>query len=164
MNHLTNALKTSFRGTSTGFTLVELLTTLCVLATLLAIAAPVTFNAMKDRGVRNAADQLSLDLQRAKLIAIQRNTNCTVTINAPGANQYTISIIGEVVDLGSYPGGVTFTDLPTPSTPSVTFTPSGICTTSSNVFFLTDQKRRFRVRATGAGGISVNLFSGGQWT
>ena len=164
MNHISKGLRTFFRETPAGFTIIELSITVCVLAVLMAVAAPYTFNAMRDRGVRNAADQLALDLQRAKLIAIQRNTNCTVTINTPGKNQYTISIINEVVDLGAYPGGVVFTNAPDASSADVTFTPSGVCTNVGGNFYLTDQKRRFRIRATGAGGISVRLFSGGQWT
>jgi Tfp pilus assembly protein FimT len=163
MNHMTKARRTIFRGTSAGFTIVELAVTVAIVTTLFAIAVPYTINNMKNRGVRNAADQLAMDLQRAKLIAIQRNVNCSVTINAPALNQYTISIIGEVVDLGSYPGGVVFSNTPDASSASVTFTPSGVCTNFA-AFYLTDQKRRFRVRATGAGGISVNVFLGGQWT
>jgi type II secretion system protein H len=139
-----------------GFTLLELMIVIAIISILIAVATPATLNWMRQRGVRDAADQLAMDLQRAKLLAIQRGMNCIITINSPAANQYTISLNNEVVDLRRYPGGVVFTDAPTVSDPLVTFTPQGICQNFGS-FFLTNQNRRFRVMATAAGGISVNL-------
>ena len=136
--------------------------TVGIVVALIAVAGPYTFQYLQQRGARNAADQLAMDLQRAKLLAIQRNSNCTLTINAPAVNQYTISLTGEVVDLRSYAGGVTFTNIPTPSVPSVTFNPQGVCTISGS-FFLTGQNQLYRVRTTAAGGVSVKYFSGGKW-
>jgi hypothetical protein len=104
-----------------------------------------------------------MDLQRAKLLAIQRGANCSITINAPGLNQYTISITNEVVDLGSYQGTVVFSNAPDASAPLITFTPQGMCQISGAIF-LTDQNLRYRVRTSVAGAVSVHLDSNGQWT
>ena len=102
-------------------------------------------------------------LQKARLLAISNGIPCSITINTPNANQYTISITNEVIDLSTYRGNVVFTDAPDVSAPVITFTPEGVCQISGAIY-LTDQNRRYRVRATPAGGISVHLYSGANWT
>lgn len=159
MIHSLEPIHPKSKKASAGFTLIELIVVVAVAGVMLAVAIPMTMNQMRQRGIRDAAIQLSMDLQRAKLLAIQRDTNCSITFDAPVANQYTISISGEVVDLGKYPGGVAFTAA---SAPVITFTPQGLCQAFGSVF-LTDQQRTFRVRATVSGGISVNEFAGGKW-
>lgn len=163
MNRLLKRSINISKGTSPGFTLIELVTVVFIAGLVLAIATPLTLNWMRSRGVRDAADQLSMDLQRAKLLAIQRGANCSITINAPGPNQYTISITNEVVDLDSNQGTVVFSNAPDPSAAVITFNPQGLCQISG-AFYLTDQNLRYRVRTTIAGSISVHLDSSGQWT
>ena len=162
MNHLTKGAQFFRSKTPTGFTILELMVVVTIMATLFAIATPATVEQLRERGVHNAADQLAMDLQRAKLLAIERNADCSMTINSPDANQYTISIANEVIDLAGYMGTVVFTNSPDPSDTAVTFNSEGICQ-ATRVFFLTNQKRRFRVRVTVAGGISVHEFVGGNW-
>jgi prepilin-type N-terminal cleavage/methylation domain-containing protein len=142
-----------------GFSLIELVIVIVIAGVVMAIATPTTIAWLRDRGVRNAADQLGIDLQRAKLMAIKENAECSITINSPGLNQYTISLNGEVVDLGRYHGGVRFTNNPTPSSAEITFNPQGICTTLPAEIFLTNQNDTytFRLRVSGAGGISEKL-------
>ena len=163
MNYLTNRSRKVPIGATSGFTLIELMIVVAIAVVLLAVATPLTISYMRQRGVRDAADQLAMDLQRAKLLAIQRNANCSITMNVPAINQYTIGITNEVVDLGSYPGNVVFSNAPDASAPVFTFTPQGVCQNSGAVY-LTDQRLRFRVRTSVAGGISVHLFLNGQWT
>jgi type IV fimbrial biogenesis protein FimT len=152
----------NFRSAASGFTLMELIIGIAIVAVIVSAAMPTMLDWMRQRGVRDAADQLAMDLQRAKLLAIKHNTNCTITINSPGPDQYTISIINEVVDLRRFAGAVKFTNSPDPSATWVTFTPHSVCQDFGS-FFLSDQNRRFRVRVSAAGGISVHLNSGGQW-
>lgn len=163
MNSLLKRLSNIAKGESSGFSLLELVVVVSVMAVILAIAMPPMINWLRGRGVRDAALQLSMDLQRAKLLAIQRGANCSITINAPAINQYTISITNEVVDLGNYQGAVVFSNAPNPSAPVITFTPQGVCQISG-AFFLTDQNLRYRVRTSVAGAVSLHLFSNGQWT
>jgi len=153
---------------TSGFSLIELVIVIAIAAIVLAIATPSTLTWLRERGVRNAADQLLMDLQRAKLMAIKENANCTITINAPAANQYTISLNGEVVDLGRYPGGVAFTNIPEASSAAITFNPQGLCTTIPAAILVTNQNGAltFRLRVSAAGGISQKLYNPGtgSWT
>lgn len=162
MKRFANALKKIPRRAPAGFTFTELVVVMAVVGTLVAIAVPSTSYWLRQRGVHDAATQLELDLQRAKTLARQRHTNCSVTINAPAANQYTISIINEVVDLSKYSGNVVFSNLPDLSTGVITFTPEGICPAFGGIYLI-DQATRYRVRATAAGALSTRRFSGGKW-
>ncbi len=148
---------------NSGFSLIELVIVMVIAAVVMAIAAPTTIAWLRERGVRNAADQLAMDLQRAKLMAIKENANCTITTNTPAANQYTISLNNEVVDLGRYPGSVAFTNNPEATSAAITFTPQGLCTTIPAAVLLTNQNGvlTFRVRVSAAGGISEKLYNPG---
>ena len=162
MKRFANALKKIARRAPAGFTTTELVVVLAIVVSLTAIATPAMMSWMRQRGAHDAARQLEFDLQRAKLFAIQRNVNCSVAINTPGANQYTISIDNEVVDLGSYGGNVVFSNAPDASVGMITFTPQGICQ-AFGAIYLSDQNKRYRIRATAAGAVSTHLFSDGQW-
>jgi prepilin-type N-terminal cleavage/methylation domain-containing protein len=147
-----------------GFTMVELLVVIAVFTILLSAGIPMTLQGIQQRGVTNAANQLGEALQKAKLLAIKEQRNCTVTINSPNANQYTISISNEVFDLASYHGRVTFTDSPVASDAEITFTPQGLCN-PAGAFLITSQVNPtvYRLRTTGAGGISRHQWVNAQW-
>ncbi len=166
MGNPTRCLRKRSDCASTGFTLFELIVALAIATIVMAIATPTTVAWLRDRGARNAADQLGIDLMRAKLLAIKENANCSVTINSPGPNQYTISLNGEVVDLGRYYGGVAFTNSPNPSSAVITFTPQGLCSTLPAEILLTNQNTShiFRLRVSGAGGISEKRYNPGSGT
>ncbi|MEX8495611.1 Tfp pilus assembly protein FimT/FimU, partial [Sphaerotilus sp.] len=56
-----------------GFTLIELMVTLAVLATLLLAVTPMVRDWMLDIQIRNAAESISSGLSRARALAVQRN-------------------------------------------------------------------------------------------
>ncbi len=75
----------SARLHSSGFTLIEVMVVVAVLAILLGIAAP-SFQSMLDkRRLIGAAEQLYADLQYARSEAIKRNASVTVSFS-PGTN------------------------------------------------------------------------------
>ena len=79
-----------------GFSLVELVITLAVLALILAVAAPTVGSWMGNARIRNVADTLQNGLQIARGEAVRRNQNMSfwlVSLNDPGvlSNDCTLS-------------------------------------------------------------------------
>jgi type IV fimbrial biogenesis protein FimT len=79
-----------------GFTLVELVVTLAVLALILAVAAPTVGSWLGNARIRNVADTLQNGLQIARGEAVRRNQNMSfwlVSLNDPGvlSNDCTLS-------------------------------------------------------------------------
>ena len=79
-----------------GFSLVELVITLAVLALILAVAAPTVGSWMGNARIRNVADTLQNGLQIARAEAVRRNQNMSfwlVSLNDPGvlSNDCTLS-------------------------------------------------------------------------
>jgi len=71
-----------------GFTLLELMTTLAVLAIIATMVVP-TFSAMKERHkIRGAAETVVSDLQLARLEAIKTNRNVTLSFQGSGTNNW----------------------------------------------------------------------------
>jgi type II secretion system protein H len=144
-----------FRIGSTGFTLMEMMVVIALIAIVLGLATPALTNHLRQRGVREAADQLVMDLQRAKMLAIARNANCAIIIDAAN-NRYTNSLTNEIVELGRYRGGVIFA-APLPDPPQFTFTSQGLCSDPGELFLTNaDGVVPLRLRTTLAGGISQN--------
>ena len=68
-----------------GFTLVELLVTLAVLAIVAALAVPSYQDFVQKRQITSAAEQITSFIGEAKSEAIRRNENVTVTFNRTNA-------------------------------------------------------------------------------
>jgi prepilin-type N-terminal cleavage/methylation domain-containing protein len=153
---------------SAGFTLVELVVCMAVLAILCGIAAPSFNQYMLKSSLKSAAFQLCSDLIEAKSLAIKTNRSCQVILD-PKVNQYSIAINGRTVSLDNYAGAVRFTTDPGGSVPfsdTLTFTGRGLCNPGGQVFLTNAQQSDiFRIRTSGAGGISAQIWdrNGGTW-
>jgi prepilin-type N-terminal cleavage/methylation domain len=127
---------------SKGFTMIELIVTLAVLAILVAIAIP-TYNGLMPRyRLNGAARQVATDLMKARMQAVKLSTNVTVTFTTTG---YTISggSYSETFNIQSqYPG----VSIPTTGGPQ--FHPRG---TAASTFTVT------LTNSSGSKDIEVNI-------
>lgn len=76
---------TTYR-THTGFTLIEMIATVAVLAVLVTVGIPSFEETIDKRRLTGAAEQLQTDLQYARSEAIKRNGNVFVSFIASGSN------------------------------------------------------------------------------
>jgi len=83
----------------TGFTMIEVLIVMMLIAVTLVLVAPNFMSNIRIAQFSSASDQLVSDLNFARQAAVDRNTNVTVVFNPNAANGpvYTISINGSVI-------------------------------------------------------------------
>jgi type IV fimbrial biogenesis protein FimT len=109
-----------------GFTLVELLTVVAVVAVLSTLAGPSMINLIATQRVRAVAGDLHLTLMKARGEAIKRNAS--VTVARSGSNWHDGWQIndpegGAVLSTVSVPSGVTITN--SPAVASVVYAANG---------------------------------------
>ncbi|MBU1056273.1 MAG: prepilin-type N-terminal cleavage/methylation domain-containing protein [Proteobacteria bacterium] len=136
-----------------GFSLVELMIVLGIIAILSAIVTPNIISWLKGQGLKTAVSELQGNLQLAKLSSIRQNQSCTVTFDK-GEGSYSIPCANKNVMLSSYSGGVVFG---ASTTDEMTFTSAGICSFNKSAY-LTDQKNSayYRIQTFNSGGITVS--------
>lgn len=76
---------------SRGFTLIELMTVIAIVAILLAIAAPSFSGLIEKKRLEGVFTELATDLQFARSEAVQRNANVRITF---GTGCYVIHTVG----------------------------------------------------------------------
>lgn len=149
-------------GKSAGFTIIELVIVLAIVAILVVGVGASSRNWMAQQSLQNAVYQLNGDLFQAKSLAIKNNQNCDVNFNV-GTNQYTLSIGNRTIDLADYHGGVRLLGADpggTPSSALITYTPRGLCNNPGQVFLTNnDNLVSYRIRTSAAGGISTQVWN-----
>jgi prepilin-type N-terminal cleavage/methylation domain-containing protein len=82
-----------------GFTLIELMMTVAVAATLLAIGVPVLLDVTESSKLTGAAREVERELQSARLKAVTNNRSLRVRTNCPAAGYYrTVEVLGTAAD------------------------------------------------------------------
>jgi prepilin-type N-terminal cleavage/methylation domain-containing protein len=123
-----------------GFTLMELMVVIGIIAVLAALLAPNFIGWMPQYRLKSAVMELGARVQQARLAAIKENQNCTMSFNT-GNHTYNITCLDNMtVDLTDYGPNVLFTAVSSPQV--INFTSRG----------LTDGIGTFVVSMTSQGG------------
>ncbi len=141
-----------------GFTLIELMIVISILAIVAGIGGPAIKGYLEVRGLSSAVNRIQGDLQLAKLEAIKRNANQSLTF---AADRYTYSWNLQSLLFNSYRGGVTAAVDPLggPSAGIITFNSGGVCTASGSIYITSAANPKiFRIRVSAAGGISTHIW------
>ena len=82
-----------------GFSLTELMLTVTVAATLLAIGVPVLRDVTEGSKLNGAARELEREFHSARLRAVSANRSLRVRLNCPAAGYYrTVEVLGTAAD------------------------------------------------------------------
>ena len=122
MNASTNKVAQKLQMTSSGFTLIELMVTIAVLAIIVSIAAPNISTQLANQRVKSTTSTLVNALKEAKAESVIRRQNVTLSY-ANTSNPKVINITGEdkgIIASYSYDDKSTIK----PSTASIKFEPS----------------------------------------
>ncbi|MGB5158098.1 GspH/FimT family pseudopilin [Desulfobacterium sp. N47] len=150
-----------------GFSMIELMIVLGIIALLSAIITPNILSWLRNQGLRSAVSELQGNLQLAKLSAIRQNQSCDVNFDIVNGS-YTIPCANKTVLLSSYSGGVVFggpgagdiTDN------TITFKSNGNSNSAAPLsIFLTDNKRSsyYRINVNLSGGVITSKWNGAIW-
>lgn len=91
---------------NTGFTLMELMIVIAVIGILVGIAVPGIIGWLPNYRFRAAREDLFSNFQKAKLTAIKRNCNCTITFNQPiGGKTYDYVVFADADNDLEYDAG-----------------------------------------------------------
>ena len=83
-----------------GFSLIEMLVVVGLVAVLGAAALPVMFDANNRNAVWTASEQIGSQVRQARLKAITRNTPFQVRFNCPAVGQYRVLVVdGNINDV-----------------------------------------------------------------
>ncbi|MGM8937360.1 pilus assembly FimT family protein [Psychrobacter glaciei] len=126
MNASAKNLPHPLRMTSSGFTLIELMVTIAVLAIIVGIAAPSISNQLANQRVKSTAATIANALKEAKVESIVRRQNVTV-VYTDTSTPKTIKLRANNTDIFSYniSDKSTVTQTITPSTvTSIAFQPN----------------------------------------
>ncbi|MBA4176327.1 MAG: prepilin-type cleavage/methylation domain-containing protein [Leptothrix sp. (in: Bacteria)] len=141
-----------------GFTLIELMVTVAVLAVGLALAAPSLSTQIANYRLRSAAEGVLGGLNFARAEAVRRNSNVSFTLDASGAG-WTVAQVSPATTLQSRANGESPGVATTSSTASrvVTFTSTGLVDSSGVRLSQID----LSTAVSGAETRRIDIFGGG---
>lgn len=184
--HVSNPPNAVAKENPPGFTLIELMVALAIIAIMMVAAVPAVNSYMSRHALQYASDELYGDIQLARMRAARNNQQCKIQFNVPAANQYSIIDVGndgadigtfKVGDLTKFRNNITFCNSPAGGDPppyaTLQFLPQGIvdlaisAPANNNSVYLTNQANdvfyRLLVSAAGGTGVDRWVASTNQW-
>ena len=156
MNASANKVAQKLRMSSSGFTLIELMVTIAVLAIIVGIAAPSISTQLANQRVKSTTATLANALKEAKAESIIRRQDLTFTYNNNGTNAGSINI-GNIFSYG-YSSKSTITD--SESKNPITFEPSK--RVESTIYTICDENAAATPRQVSVSKIAnISIKSGG---
>ena len=156
MNASANKVAQRLQVSSSGFTLIELMVTIAVLAIIVSIAAPNISTQLANQRVKSTTATLANALKEAKAESIIRRQDLTFTYNNNGTNAGSINI-GNIFSYG-YSSKSTITD--SESKNPITFEPSK--RVESTIYTICDENAAATPRQVSVSKIAnISIKSGG---
>ena len=168
-------MKKRVRAAEAGFTLVEMMVAVTILAILVAIPAANIVLTRDFQALPNTKEEILSDIQHCRTLAVRLEETCTITFNAPNPNQYTVTVsntpINRVVTLANFSSTVSFDPVdPSGASPpvgSMTFLQRGFVAPPTGSIYLrsTANPNIYRVRTTLAGIVDSAVWNvtSGTW-
>jgi len=155
-----------------GFTLIEVLIVIAIIGIAAAVAVPNFLSSLPGWRTKAAATDLFSNLQNAKMLAIRKGQNVSVSF---AGNSYTVSFINKTVQLSEYKSGVEFRG-PAPEYRTVdvsplTFNSRGMLISTEGYAYFSSgdvadsdsDKIYYRAGATTAGVVQMQKKEGTEW-
>jgi prepilin-type N-terminal cleavage/methylation domain-containing protein len=113
--------KSRFGPGQLGFSLPELLVVVAIVGIAVLVSVPLVSEQVRLAKIRGAADQLTMDLKAARMIAVSSRSTVDFTVNTDPTNDYQYTDARGKTRQISMPSGVTITS----STSPISFGPTG---------------------------------------